>query len=203
MIKKKGIKKKINISKNNLNKIEKGIGLFIILIGIFLFFNMRTLSLEKANKLAYEKYIEVEKVLSKVLTGTDWLRLSEECIAKGGYKVCKSETENMLEYCDLKEYINTVCTKEFTEKILREKEIVYKNIEGSLYVLNSNRNTDPFYQGLKEVKPVSISSHEIKCEVVCNYYIDLESQEVYTMSYDFVINKSFGNWKASYFELPY
>lgn len=57
--------------------------------------------------------------------------------------------------------------------------------------------------GVNDIKVISITSSEIKCEVICNYYIDLEHKEVYTMSYSFVLNKSFGNWKASYFELPY
>jgi len=203
MANKKGKKKEIKISKKLLNKIEIGIIIFIILVGIIIYINTRTLSSEDASKIAYEKYIEVENVLSKVLTGTDWLTLSDECIEQNGYKFCKSASEHLLEYDDLKKYINSVCTKDFTKSILEEKEIVFKNIDGKLYVLATNRNTDVFYAGLKEVKPASISSHEIKCEVVCNYFIDLESQELYTMSYDFVINKSFGNWKASFFELPY
>lgn len=199
----KGKKKKIKISKKLLNKIEIGIIIFIILAGLVIYINTRTLYSEDATKLVYEKYIEVENVLSKVLTGTDWLELSEECIEQEGYKFCKSESKDLLEYDDLKKYINSVCTKDFTKSILEEKEIVYKNIDDKLYVLATNRNTDVFYAGLKEVKPVSISSNEIKCKAICNYYIDLESQELYTMSYDFIINKSLGSWKASFFELPY
>ena len=203
MTQKKGRKKKINISKEKLNKIEVCIVAFIVTLSAIVFFNTRTLSQEKANKLAYEKYVETEEVLSKVLTGTDWLTLSDECVIEDGYTVCKSKTETIDKYDDLKEYIKTVCTKELTDKILKEKEIVYRNIDGELYVLNSKRNTDVFYAGVKEVKPVSISSHEIKCEVVCNYYIDLDTKELYTMSYDFVIEKSLGKWKSNYFELPY
>ena len=203
MAKKKGKKKKININKKKLNKIEFAVIAIILIMATLIFFNTRTLSQEKANKLVYEEYIETEEVLSKVLIGTDWLILSEECASKDGYTVCKSETNNMTKYDDLKEYINSVCTKELTDKILKEREIVYRNIDEELYVLNSRRNTDVFYAGIKEIKPVTISSHEIKSQVVCNYYIDLETKELYTMSYDFVIEKSFGKWKSSYFELPY
>lgn len=145
MARKTDKKKIIKIKKATINKIEKWIAITSILIIIVIIISTRPMSTEKAAKIAKEKYMQVEQVLSKVLTGTDWLNLSKECIEQDGYKFCKSNSEGLLEYDDLRDYINTVCTKEFTNDILKEKEVVYKDIDGDLYVLASNRNTDVFY----------------------------------------------------------
>lgn len=204
MAKNIGKKGKINISKKTLNKIEIIIFVLVLLVGIVVFFNTRTLSSRKALEKSWEVYENAEDVLSKVLIDTDWIDLSDSCIEQNGYTFCLPNTKGLQSYSDLKDYIKSVCTKELTDSILKEKDVVFKNVDNKLYVLPSSRTTDIFYKDVKEIKVLEISSHEIKCEVICNYYVDLEKkEELYTMAYDFIIKKQWGTWKASYFELPY
>lgn len=175
----------------------------IVIIGILVWIFTRPLSEEKALKIVNKKYKEAEDVLSKVIIGTEWLNLSDECIEESGLVFCKSVTENMTEYDDLKKYISNICTKSLMEEILQKQSLVFKNVNGKLYVLASSRNTDVFYVGLKGIKLNSISSHRIIAKVECEYYVDLTKTATYTMSYDYVIEKGLTGWKTSDFTLPY
>lgn len=196
-------KGKIKIDKKRLNKIEFMMFACFALVVIVIFVLTRTPSTEKAQQLIEKQYNDTINAISKVLTGTEWIEIGDECIEQDGYTFCKSMSQDMQKYSDLKEYIETVCTTSFTKELLEKQDLMYKDIDGALYILDVSRGKDVFYAGLNSIKVKEISSHTIKAEVVCNYYIDLETKNTYTMSFEYSIEKSWGSWKTSDFTLPY
>lgn len=202
MVRLKMKKGKINIDKR-LTKIEIWILLGVLCVIALVVIFTRPVSSEKAQIIVDTKYNETIEKIAKVLIGTEWIEIGDECVEQDGYTFCKSMTESMQTYSDLKEYIESVCTKDFTKELLEKQELMYRDIDGALYILDVNRGKDVFYAGLNSIKIKEITSHKIQAEVVCNYYIDLETRETYTMSFIYEIEKSWGTWKTSSFTLPY
>lgn len=196
-------KGKIKIDKKRLNKIEILLFACFALVVIVIFVLTRTPSTEKAQILIEKQYNDTIDAISKVLTGTEWIEIGDECIEQDGYTFCKSMSQDMQKYSDLKKYIETVCTTSFTKELLEKQDLMYKDIDGTLYILDVSRGKDVFYAGLNSIKVKEISSHTIKAEVICNYYIDLETKNTYTMSFEYSIEKSWGSWKTNNFTLPY
>ncbi len=194
---------KIKLNKKEIKRIEIGIVLIIAVFTVILFIVTRKPSSEDAQVIVKNQYEKTLDVIGKVATGTNWIDIGDECIEQEGYIFCKSTKENMLSYRDLEKYIESVCTKSYTKEFLSKQEIIYKNIDGDLYVLDASRRKDVFYAGLKEIKIKSIASHKIQAQIICEYYIDLGKPETYTMSFDYVIEKSWGSWKTANFTLPY
>ena len=194
---------KVKLNKKGIKRIEIGIVLIIVISVIIILIATRTLSSEKAQMIVEEQYNKTLNIVGKVTTGTEWIDIGEECVEQEGYKFCKSMEDNMKTYTDLEKYIESVCTKDYTKELLLKQEIMYKNIYGDLYILDANRGNDVFYAGLKEIKVKNITSHKIQAEVICNYYIDLNTKETYTMSFEYVIEKHWGVWKTEKFTLPY
>lgn len=196
-------KGKIKIDKKRLNKIEAIIFACFALVVIVIFVLTRAPSAEKAQQLVEKQYNDTINAISKVLTGTEWIEIGDECVEQDGYTFCKSMSQDMQKYSDLKKYIEKVCTTSFTKELLEKQDLMYKDIDGALYILDVSRGEDVFYAGLNSIKVTEISSHTIKAEVICNYYIDLETKNTYTMSFEYSIEKSWGSWKTSSFTLPY
>lgn len=196
-------KGKIKIDKKRLKKIEIILGTVVVLVAVIGFVLTRPVDSEKAQIIAENQYNETINTISKVLIGTEWIEIGDECVEQDGYTFCKSISQDMQTYNDLKEYIESVCTKKFAKELLEKQDLMYKDIDGALYILDANRGKDVFYAGLNSIKIKEISSHMIKTEVICDYYIDLDTKDTYTMSFEYVIEKSWGNWKTSDFTLPY
>ena len=194
---------KVKLNKKGIKRIEIGIVLIIAICMLVLFVITRSPSTEDAQSIVQSQYEMTLDVIGKVATGTNWIDIGDECIEQEGYKFCKSTKENMLFYDDLEKYVESVCTKDYTNELLLKQELMYKNIDGVLYILDANRGKDVFYAGLKEIKVKNITSHKIQAEVICNYYIDLNTKETYTMSFEYVIEKHWGVWKTEKFTLPY
>lgn len=196
-------KGKIKIDKKRLKKIEIILGTVVVLVAVIGFVLTRPVDSEKAQIIAENQYNETINTISKVLIGTEWIEIGDECVEQDGYTFCKSISQDMQTYNDLKEYIESVCTKKIAKELLEKQDLMYKDIDGALYILDANRGKDVFYAGLNSIKIKEISSHMIKAEVICDYYIDLDTKDTYTMSFEYVIEKSWGNWKTSDFTLPY
>lgn len=196
-------KGKIKIDKKRLKKIEIILVAIVVLVAVIGFVLTRPVDSEKAQTIAENQYNETINTISKVLIGTEWIEIGDECVEQNGYTFCKSISQDMQTYNDLKKHIETVCTKSYTKELLEKQELMYKDIDGALYILDANRGKDVFYAGFNSIKVKEISSHTIKAEVICDYYIDLETKATYTMSFEYVIEKSWGSWKTSSFTLPY
>lgn len=194
---------KIKLNKKGIKRIEIGIVLIVATAIIILFISTRTPSTKEAQDIIDEQYNKTIEVVGKVTTGTEWVDIGDECVEQEGYKFCKSLDVNMRTYSDLEKYIESVCTKNYTKELLLKQNLMYKDIDGSLYILDANRGKDVFYAGLKEIKVKNITSHKIQAEVICNYYIDLGEPQTYTMSFDYVVEKHWGAWKTEKFTLPY
>ena len=162
-----------------------------------------TLSREKALKIAEEVYFKTEQVISKLDLSTNWISVSNECIDTDLGRACKSNQKGLLKYSELEKHIKEMCTQDFTNEILKNKENIFKNIGENLYVVPLERNKDVFYEGVQEIVVKEISAKEIICTIVCNYYVELGEEKLFTMPFEFVIKKQGFTWKTDFFELPY
>ncbi|MDD2434695.1 MAG: DL-endopeptidase inhibitor IseA family protein [Bacilli bacterium] len=164
---------------------------------------------EKSNEDVFDKtYNLTLEMASKIMIGTDWLNNSQKCLNDekkviDGKTYIKSCDENYNTYEKVTTYLNTIFTPNFTKTFLEENN--YKDIDGELYYLPTNKTTNAAYKNYDSYQVILDSDNYITYYVKSAYNdtdCKTDCKDIYKEHY-FSVEKIDNHWYASEFEMPY